>query len=267
MLIIFVLFLLAIDVDLHIAIPALVYLFPCRDVELVEGKDDSLQVLTVLHPIDEVSADDVRLVREWIVWTVDRSIGLFLTEDLLVALRTSDVLGVCVGVSVLDEVKLNVVIAEVVDTVEAPVEDLGSSLECMESDIEAVASAEHHQVPHLTTVCSYFLRQVIWSIIDSQAVKRTVSSTIEKVEIPELESYSLARISDKLVATLDILRISSWVGWGEEISGSVPAFVSVAPDGESTETVLPHSMAVWDTNFCVFILRNKFIMPGEPCLG
>ena len=46
----------------------------------------------------------VYLVREWVVWTVDSSIGLFLAEDLLVALRTSDVLGVSVGVSVLDEV-------------------------------------------------------------------------------------------------------------------------------------------------------------------
>ena len=44
------------------------------------------------------------LVREWIVWTVDSSIGLFLTEDLLVTLRAPDVLGVSVRVSVLDEV-------------------------------------------------------------------------------------------------------------------------------------------------------------------
>ena len=44
------------------------------------------------------------LVRERIVWTVDSSIGLLLTEDLLVALRAPDVLGVGVGVSVLDEV-------------------------------------------------------------------------------------------------------------------------------------------------------------------
>ena len=46
----------------------------------------------------------VHLVREWIVRTVDSSIGLLLAEDLLVALSTPDVLGVSVGISVLDEV-------------------------------------------------------------------------------------------------------------------------------------------------------------------
>ena len=79
MFIIFVLFLLPVDVDLHIAISApdngitslsslllssphsLVYLFPCRDVKLIKGQDDSLQVLTVLHSVDEVSAHDMGL--------------------------------------------------------------------------------------------------------------------------------------------------------------------------------------------------------------
>ena len=78
MFIIFVLFLLTVDVDLHISISApgnditslscplppphsLVYLFPCRDVKLVKGQDDSLQVLTVLHPVDEVSTHDIAL--------------------------------------------------------------------------------------------------------------------------------------------------------------------------------------------------------------
>ena len=53
--------------------------------------------------------------------------------------------------------KLNIVIAEVVDTIEASIEDLSRSLECVESYIETVPSAEHHQVPHLTTVGSYIL--------------------------------------------------------------------------------------------------------------
>ena len=84
MFIIFVLFLLSVDVDLHIAISApdngitslsslllsspllssphsLVYLFPCRDVKLIKGQDDSLQVLTVLHSVDEISAHDMGL--------------------------------------------------------------------------------------------------------------------------------------------------------------------------------------------------------------
>ena len=43
---------------------SLVDLLPCRDVELVKGEDDSLQVLTVLHPVDEVSAHDMRLKRK-----------------------------------------------------------------------------------------------------------------------------------------------------------------------------------------------------------
>ena len=50
--------------------------------------------------------------------------------------------------------KLNIVIAEVVDSIEAPVEDLSSSLECMEGHIEGVPSAEDNQVPHLATICS-----------------------------------------------------------------------------------------------------------------
>ena len=125
----------------------------------------------------------VYLVREWIVWTVDSSIGLLLAEDLLVALSPPDVLGVSVGVAVLDEVydeetdyyrlevpkersaftKLNIVIAEVVDTIEASIEDLSSSLECVEGDIETVPSTEHHQVPHLTAVrsCIVIERELI----------------------------------------------------------------------------------------------------------
>ena len=43
---------------------SLVDLLPCRDVELVKGEDDPLQVLTVLHPVDEVSAHDMRLNRK-----------------------------------------------------------------------------------------------------------------------------------------------------------------------------------------------------------
>ena len=38
-------------------------------VELVEGEGDSLQVLAVLHPVDEVAAHDVRLVGEGVVRT------------------------------------------------------------------------------------------------------------------------------------------------------------------------------------------------------
>ena len=40
--------------------------------------------------------------------------------------------------------------------------------------------------------------------------KNLLSSAIEEIEIPELQSYSLSWISDKLVATFYILRISSW---------------------------------------------------------
>ena len=60
--------------------------------------------------------------------------------------------------------KLNIVIAEVVDSIEAPVEDLSSSLECMEGDIEGVPSAEDNQVPHLTTVGSCSVREILLMI-------------------------------------------------------------------------------------------------------
>ena len=46
----------------------------------------------------------VYLVREWIVWTVDSSVRLLLAEYLLVALRAPDVLGVGVGVAILNEI-------------------------------------------------------------------------------------------------------------------------------------------------------------------
>ena len=84
MLVIMMLLLLSIDVDLHIAIFAsremkamllkcfsnydirdiLVCLFACRNVKLIKGEDNSLQVLTVLHSIDEVSTHDVGLEKE-----------------------------------------------------------------------------------------------------------------------------------------------------------------------------------------------------------
>ena len=56
--------------------------------------------------------------------------------------------------------KLNIVIAEVVHSVEAPVEDLSSSFECMEGDVQGVPSAEDNQVPHLTTVGSCSVREI-----------------------------------------------------------------------------------------------------------
>jgi hypothetical protein len=37
------------------------------NVELVEGERHSLQILAVLHPVDEVTAHDVRLVGERVV--------------------------------------------------------------------------------------------------------------------------------------------------------------------------------------------------------
>ena len=78
MAVVLVLLLLPIDVDLHVAVLApvgeqcadkvtlhwrflLVNLLPGRDVELVEVEDDPLEVLAVLHSVDEVSTDDVFL--------------------------------------------------------------------------------------------------------------------------------------------------------------------------------------------------------------
>ena len=52
---------------------------------------------------------------------------------------------------------------------------------------------------------------------------------------------------------MTVLAMQTWVGRGEKIACSVPAFVSVAPDCESAETVLPHHVSVWHSNFCVFI--------------
>ena len=103
MFVIMMLLLLPIDVDLHVAILApkkeekqaskhilsanlLVCLFSCRNVKLIKGEDNSLKVLAVLHPIDEVATHDVglkmencslmfplasltHLIRKWIVGT------------------------------------------------------------------------------------------------------------------------------------------------------------------------------------------------------
>ena len=72
--------------------------------------------------------------------------------------------------------KLDVIITEIVDPVEAPVEDLSGPLQGVEGDVEGVPGAEDHEVPHLAAVRPYLLRQVIGSIIDSQAVKGTAGT-------------------------------------------------------------------------------------------
>ena len=72
--------------------------------------------------------------------------------------------------------KLHIVLTEVIHSVEASVEDLSSSLECVESNIERIPSAEHHQVPHLSTVRPYLLCQVVRAVIDSEAVKGTAGT-------------------------------------------------------------------------------------------
>ena len=66
--------------------------------------------------------------------------------------------------------KLDIVIAEVVHSIEAPVEDLSSSLECMEGHIEGVASAEDNQVPHLATVCSCSVTDISLLMVTTEQI-------------------------------------------------------------------------------------------------
>lgn len=49
-------------------------------------------MLRVLHPVDEITADDFRYVRKWKIWANYESRSLLLAEDLLVALRSADML-------------------------------------------------------------------------------------------------------------------------------------------------------------------------------
>jgi len=70
MLVIFMLFLLALDIHFYIPILAFVFLFAKHwNIKLIKSQDNSFQILTILHSINEVSADDEGLVWEWVVWT------------------------------------------------------------------------------------------------------------------------------------------------------------------------------------------------------
>lgn len=51
-------------------------------------------MLRVLHPIDKITADDLRYIRIWKIWTNYDSRSLLLAEDLLVALGSTDMLAV-----------------------------------------------------------------------------------------------------------------------------------------------------------------------------
>ena len=72
--------------------------------------------------------------------------------------------------------KLDVIVTEVVHSVEAPVEDLSGPLQGVEGDVERVPGAEDHEVPHLAAVGPDLLCQVVRSVVDSEAVKRTAGT-------------------------------------------------------------------------------------------
>jgi len=70
MFVVLVLFLLSLDVDFHIPVLAFVFLLSeHRNIKLIKSQNNSLQILTILHSIDEVSAHYEGLVRERVVWT------------------------------------------------------------------------------------------------------------------------------------------------------------------------------------------------------
>lgn len=61
--------------------------------DVVELQSNSLQILGVLEAVDEVAADDVRVIRERVIRAVHGAVGLLLAENALVAFRAPDVLG------------------------------------------------------------------------------------------------------------------------------------------------------------------------------
>lgn len=49
-------------------------------------------MLRVLHPVDKITADDLRYIRIWKIWTNYISRFFLFTEDLLIALGSTDML-------------------------------------------------------------------------------------------------------------------------------------------------------------------------------
>lgn len=49
-------------------------------------------MLRVLHPVDKITADDLRYIRIWKIWTNYESRFFLFTEDLLIALGSTDML-------------------------------------------------------------------------------------------------------------------------------------------------------------------------------
>lgn len=263
MFIIVVLLFLTIDVDLHISIFTFVYLLPRGDIKLVEGENNSLKILTVLHPVDEVPADNVGLIRKWIVRTEHVSTGLLPTQNLLVALSSSDVL----SIRILNEIKLYIILTELINPEKSSIKNLGSPLERVKCDIELVVSGEDHQVPHLTTVGANFLGQIVRTIVDCEAVKRAVRASVEQIKISELQSDSLSWISNELVSTFYILGISSWIGWREEFTSFISSFVFVAVYCEGAETVLAIRLSISDSYLSESLIRDELIVTHEPLLS
>lgn len=64
------------------------------DFELVEGEPDPLEVLLVLHPIDEVAADHVGQVRQRVVGREHQATALFFAQYPLVTLCSTNVLSI-----------------------------------------------------------------------------------------------------------------------------------------------------------------------------
>lgn len=49
-------------------------------------------MLRVLHPVDKITADDLRYIRIWKIWANYKSRFFLFTEDLLIALGSTDML-------------------------------------------------------------------------------------------------------------------------------------------------------------------------------
>jgi len=75
-------------------------------------------------------------------------------------------------------------------------------------------------------------------IVAKKTEHHSLSASIVKVKVPELQPDPLARLPDELVVAADVLGVGAGVGGREELLTPVPAAQLVAMDGKVAEAAL-----------------------------
>ncbi len=173
------------------------------DVELFKVEDHPLEVLLVLHPINEVPAYDVGLVGEGVVGREHHPMALALAQDLLVTLGASDVLRIRLdeicretinncqveggrkNIDIAGLTQLDIALRELVEAKEASILRWRSPFKRRESDKEHVLSRIYHQIPHLSAVGAdlggLFVRAVVHrQVVEGAAAGWSINLSVQR---------------------------------------------------------------------------------------